>query len=80
MDWSIAFSPLVPLWLLGLGAALLAISAVVVFWRRMRGGSLRIAAGALVLLALADPAIVSEERRPLAGVVAVVVDRSPSQS
>jgi len=80
MDWSIAFSPLVPLWLLGLGAALLAISAVVVFWRRIRGGSLRIAAGALVLLALADPAIVSEERRPLAGVVAVVVDRSPSQS
>ena len=80
MDWSIAFSPLVPLWLLGLGAALLGLAAVVVFWRRMRGGALRVAAGALVLLALADPAIVSEKRRPLAGVVAVVVDRSPSQS
>jgi hypothetical protein len=48
-------------------------------WRRMRGAWLRALALALVVLALANPSFVSENREPLSTVVAIVVDRSQSQ-
>ncbi|MEZ5840284.1 MAG: hypothetical protein R3D02_07590 [Hyphomicrobiales bacterium] len=79
MHWTIEFAPLLPVWLLAITALLLLAVAAVVLWRRMRGGPLRLAAGALLLAALANPSFVSEDRRPLDGVVAVVVDESPSQ-
>ena len=50
------------------------------FWLRRRGSWLRLLGFALVLLALGDPSLVSEERNPLKDVVAVVLDRSASQS
>ena len=34
----------------------------------------------MILLALANPSFTREEREPLSSVVAVVVDRSPSQN
>ena len=77
---SVSFTPLLPpalLWAM-------AIAAVVVlalgFWTRRRGTWLRALGFALVLLALTDPSLVREERQPLKDVVAIVLDRSGSQT
>ena len=61
-----------------LAAAALAVAAALV-WRGVRGAWLRGLSMALLLLALLDPNIVQESRRPLKDIVAVVVDRSESQ-
>jgi hypothetical protein len=77
--WSIALSPFLP-WpaIYVLAAAALAVSAALI-WRRVRGAWLRALSMALLLLALLDPNLVQEDRRPLKDIVAVVVDRSESQ-
>ena len=77
--WSIALSPFLP-WpaIYALAAAALAVSAALV-WRGVRGAWLRVLSLALLLLALCDPNLVQENRRPLKDIVAVVVDRSESQ-
>ncbi len=46
---------------------------------RARGAAVRVAALALILLALANPSFTREERDPLSSVAAVIVDKSPSQ-
>ncbi len=77
--WSVAFSPLVPLWaLIALGVAAIVITALMI-WRRSHGVWLRALAFALLLLGLSDPNLVQENRRPLKDIVALVVDRSGSQ-
>jgi hypothetical protein len=77
--WSIAFSPFLP-WIAiyALAAVALAIS-IGLIWQGVRGASLRALSMALLLLALLDPNLVQESRRPLKDIVAVVVDRSESQ-
>jgi hypothetical protein len=77
--WSIALSPFLP-WpaIYALAAAALAIS-IGLIWRGVRGAWLRALSMALLLLALLDPNLVQENRRPLKDIVAVVVDRSESQ-
>jgi hypothetical protein len=77
--WSIALSPFLP-WpaIYALAAAALAIS-IGLIWRGVRGVWLRVLSMALLLLALLDPNLVQENRRPLKDIVAVVVDRSESQ-
>ncbi|MDR3467788.1 MAG: hypothetical protein P4M07_17805 [Xanthobacteraceae bacterium] len=80
MHYSIVFAPLVPtlaLWI-ALGAAVVATAAVV--WARRGRALIRIAALALLLLALANPSLTREEREPLPSVAVVVVDKSPSQN
>ena len=80
MTWSVAFSPLLPVWLiggLGVAAALLVLLGL---FRRVRGGWLRAAALAALVLALLNPVILREDREPLPTVVALVVDKSASQS
>src|SRR4051812_3092473 len=77
---TLSFSPLVPslwLWLLGAAAAALVVLAVV---SRGPVAVVRALALALVLLALANPSLVEEEREPVKDIVAVVVDRSLSQT
>jgi hypothetical protein len=77
---SLSFSPLIPdyaLWLLGAVAALLAVLAVM---SRGAVAIIRAAALALVLLALANPSLVQEEREKVKDIVAVVTDRSTSQT
>ena len=78
--YSIALSPLLP-WpaLYVLAAAGLVFVAIGLF-RRRRGALLRGLAFATLFAALTDPSIVREDRRPLKDVVAVVVDRSDSQT
>jgi len=77
--WSIALSPFLP-WpaIYALAAAALAVSAALI-WRGVRGAWLRVLSMALLLLALCDPNLVQENRRPLKDIVALVVDRSESQ-
>jgi hypothetical protein len=79
-DFNLSFTPLLPLPLF----AVLGICALIVvglgFYARRRGTFLRAVGFALLLLALADPAIVREDREPLKDVVAIVVDRSGSQT
>ena len=77
--WSIALSPFLP-WpaIYALAVAALVISAALV-WRGVRGAWLRGLSMALLLVALCDPNLVKEDRRPLKDIVALVVDRSESQ-
>ena len=78
--FSLSLTPLVPSALL----IVLALSAVLVvalgLLARRRGTLLRALGLALVLVALADPSLVREDREPLKDVVAIVLDRSASQS
>jgi hypothetical protein len=78
--YAIAFSPLLP-WpvLIALGVAALLVVGLTLFARR-RGALLRLLAFAMLLLALLDPSLTREDRRPLKDVVAVVVDQSGSQT
>jgi hypothetical protein len=80
MQYGIAFAPLVPTLVLWIGIAAIAVIAVVLLIARSRGAAIRVAALTLILLALANPSFTREEREPLSSVVAVVVDKSPSQN
>ncbi|MDH7794202.1 MULTISPECIES: hypothetical protein [unclassified Beijerinckia] len=79
-QFNIALSPLVPTLVL----VLLALGAIIViglsFWARRKGAWLRALGLGLILFSLADPSLVREDRDPLKDVVAVVLDRSASQS
>jgi membrane protein implicated in regulation of membrane protease activity len=76
---SLSFTPLVPDAVLIAAAILAALAALAALVVRGPVALLRAAALAVLVLALANPAFVSEEREPVDDVVAVVVDRSTSQ-
>jgi len=80
MQYGIAFAPLVPAAVLWVALAAIAVIALVLLLGRSRGALVRIAALALIVLALANPSFTREEREPLSSVAAVVVDKSPSQN
>ena len=76
----LSFTPLLPMPVLW-GLAVLALVVVALgFLARRRGTTLRALAFALMLLALADPSLVREDREGLKDVVAVVIDQSGSQT
>jgi hypothetical protein len=80
MAWSLHFAPLLPLWLLiGLGALGLCL-AIAGLFLRARGALLRMLAFAALLLALAHPVLLEEERAPERDVALVVLDQSSSQT
>ena len=79
MVWSLAFDPLVPLWALISGIVLAVLLTGFSGFLNLRGWVLRSLTMALLLLALANPAIEREDREPLSSVVALVVDKSQSQ-
>ncbi len=79
MIQSVVFDPLVPLWLIwGLAVVAVGLSALAV-WRGLPGWALRATAAAVVLAALANPALQEEDRAPLTDIVLLVVDESASQ-
>src|ERR1700737_397523 len=80
MQYGIAFSPLVPSLVLWLAVAAIVAIAALLLLGRSRGAAVRVAALALILLALAHPSFPREDREPLTSVVAVVIDKSPSQN
>src|SRR3954451_12888400 len=79
MNYGIAFTPLVPSLVLWVALAAIVVIAGLLLLGRSRGAAVRVAALALILLALANPSFTREEREPLTSVAAVVVDKSPSQ-
>ncbi len=79
MNYGIAFTPLVPSLVLWIALAAIVVVAGVLLLGRSRGAAVRVAALALILLALANPSFTREEREPLSSVAAVVIDKSPSQ-
>jgi hypothetical protein len=79
MSYGIAFTPLVPSLVLWIALAAIVVITALLLVGRARGAAVRIAALALILLALANPSFTREEREPLSSVAAVVIDKSPSQ-
>jgi hypothetical protein len=77
--FNLAFDPLLPLPLIATLGALLLVVLAFLAWQRIRGAWLRALASALLVLALTNPILKREERDPLPGVVALVVDDSASQ-
>src|SRR5262249_28580547 len=77
---SVAFDPLLPWWLLavlgGVGLLLVLLS----LRARARGTIWRFASVVVVLSALSNPALVEEQRKPIADVALVVVDDSDSMA
>ena len=80
MNYGIAFTPLVPPLVLWLALGAIIVIAAVLLLGRSRGAAIRVAALALIALALANPSFTREDREPLTSVAAVVVDKSPSQN
>ncbi|QAY94926.1 hypothetical protein CWB41_03565 [Methylovirgula ligni] len=78
--YSLAFAPLLPPAVLWVFAALALAVTVLGLLSRRRGALLRALGLGLVLLALTDPSLVRENRKPLRDVVAIVVDESGSQT
>jgi hypothetical protein len=78
--YSIAFSPLLPPAALTVLAAAAMIATGLALFARRRGAIARALAFALLFLALLDPSLTREDRRPLKDVVAVVLDQSGSQT
>ncbi len=80
MNWSLAFESLLPDWLLvvaGVVAALLVLPGI---FRGMRGSILRAVAALFLFVALLNPVALREDREALPTVVALVVDKSASQT
>jgi hypothetical protein len=78
--YSLSFAPLLP-WALLAPAAFLAFGLVTIgLLRRSRGSLWRGLGFAIILAALADPALVEETREPQRDVALIVRDVSPSQS
>ena len=80
VDYSLSFSPLLPVPLLvalAVGGGLVVAAGLQL---RQRAIGLRALGLALILLAMFDPSLVRENRTPLKQVVALVVDRSGSQT
>ncbi len=80
MQYGIVFAPLVPTLVLWIGLAAVIVIAAILLLGRTRGTLIRVAALALILLALANPSFTREDREPLSSVAAVVIDKSPSQN
>jgi hypothetical protein len=80
MNFGIAFAPLVPAAVLWAAAAVALIVSALLLVVRARGAPLRATAMALLVLALCNPSFTREDRDPIPSVVAVVIDKSPSQN
>ena len=76
----IVFDPLFEWAVIAGLAAPMVLLAILAILRGLKGGLLRLLAAGLIALALSNPSIVDEDRRPVPDVAAVVVDRSASQS
>ncbi len=76
---SLSFSPLLPWpWLLILGALSLGVTALCLL-RQVRGSMPRTLFALLLLIALANPSLIAEQREGLPNVVLMILDETPSQ-
>ena len=77
---SLSFTPLLPVWALAIVGIVAAAAAVLAVVSRGPVAVLRALALAFVLAALANPSLVQEDREKVRDIVAVVIDRSTSQT
>ena len=77
---SLTFAPLLPWPVLAALAVAVALVCAVGLWRRARGILWRGAMLLIGIVALANPVMVREQRKPLGDIVSVLVDRTPSQT
>jgi hypothetical protein len=77
--YTIDIAPFVPLWSLIIAAVVLTVVFVWLVWRRIPGSVFRGALAALLLLALANPALLEERRERNPDVALLIVDETPSQ-
>src|SRR6185503_18426485 len=80
MGYGISFAPLVPAYVMWAAIVVAVVLAALLAFARSRGWWVRSLALAMMVLALANPSFTREDREPLSSVVAVVVDKSPSQN
>src|SRR5262249_11387323 len=80
MNYGSVLTPLVPQAVLWIALSAIVVIAALLLIARSRGAWVRVAALALIALALANPSFTREDREPLSSVAAVVVDKSPSQN
>jgi hypothetical protein len=79
LNLGVAFSPLVPVYIVWAALALAVAVTVLLLVAHSRGAAMRAGALFLLVLALANPSFTREDREPLTSVAVVVVDKSPSQ-
>ncbi|TCP62820.1 hypothetical protein EV663_10180 [Rhodovulum bhavnagarense] len=79
MSGAVIFDPLLPLPVLWGALALVVAMVGFASWRGLAGWWLRGLAAGVVLAALANPSLLTEERTPLSDIVVLVVDESASQ-
>jgi hypothetical protein len=79
MNWTIEFLPILPVPYLVAVVSFTAVLALVLLWRGRRGGFLRIASLALLVVALINPNFKEEERERLSNIAVVLLDQSASQ-
>ena len=79
MNTSVIFDPLLPWPVIWAGAAFAVAFLTLTIWRGLAGWWLRGLGLAVLLTALANPALQTEDRRPLTDIVILVVDESASQ-
>jgi hypothetical protein len=80
MNLGVSFAPLVPHFVIWTAVAVVFVIAALLMLTRSRGAPIRAVALALLVLALANPSFTQEDREPIPSVVAVVIDKSPSQT
>jgi hypothetical protein len=76
--FSLAASPLLPWWAIGAFGGLALLALAFGAYRRARGTLWRLIATAVLLMILADPSLIQEDRLPQRDVAVVVADDSPS--
>jgi len=79
LNFGVAFSPLVPDYIVWSALVIALVLAVLLVLARSRGAWVRSIALILFVLALANPSLTREDRDPLTSIVTVVIDKSPSQ-
>ena len=77
---TLEWAPLIPLPMLALLALVIIATGLATLLGRKGSALLRLLAGTLLILALANPSIVREEREKLKDVAVLLIDRSGSQS
>lgn len=80
MDWTVHFTPLIPLPILWAATAVAILLIALLIYRRARGAWLRALALIALLCALANPTLRQEERESLDNIAIVIVDESASQT
>src|SRR3546814_18263467 len=76
---TVQWAPLLPLWLIGGLAVVTLLLLAVALWRHAAGVWWRAGAFAVLLLALANPSIIEEQRDPLSDIAFIVADESARQ-